>query len=348
MIKKMLSMLLAMIMIVTMIPVDTVSAVTITDSNYAEKVIKSLGVMETAVKKNGEASDYVSRAEYAQMLINLSVYKDSVSGTTDMSVFQDVKKSYKGASYIEFAVSNEWMSGYLNGKFQPKKAITLQEAVNGVIHLLGYMDSDFMSDREAEKLSLYTSLKLNENISKSRSEKITRKDCMNLFYNTLKATTKDKLVYATKLGYKIDADGDLEYLNVVNKEMDGPIIAESSWSSQIPFDLSSATTYYRDDYMSSVGAIQAQDVLYYSIELNTVWAYSEKVTGVLKKVAPSRLNPTGITLGKKTYTIGSQEMAYRFSTQGGLKIGDIITILLGKDDKVVGVLTKKVEKKTEE
>ncbi len=346
MIKKMLSMLLAMIMIVAIIPVDTVRGSVITDGNYAEKVVESLGIMETAVKKNGEASDYVTRAEYAQMLINLSVYKDTVGSTTDMSVFQDVKKSYKGASYIEFAVSNEWMSGYLNGKFQPKKAITLQEAANGVIHLLGYVDSDFLSDKEAEKMSLYTSLKLDKNISKSKTEKLTRKDCMNLFYNTLKATTKDKVVYATKLGYKINADGDVEYLNVVNNEMDGPIIAESNWSSQIPFDVSTAT-YYRDDYISSVGAIQAQDVLYYSKDLNTVWAYSEKITGVLKKVSPSRLNPTGITLGKKTYTIGSQEMAYRFSTQGGLEIGDIITILMGKDDKIVGVLTKKVEKKTE-
>lgn len=339
-------MLLAMIMTVAMISVDTVSGANITDSNYAEKVIKSLGVMETVIKKNGDSSDYVTRAEYAQMLINLSVYKDTVGSTTDMSVFQDVKKSYKGASYIEFAVSNEWMSGYLNGKFQPKKAITLQEAVNGVIHLLGYSDSDFQSDKEAEKMSIYTSLKLNENITKKKTEKLTRKDCMNLFYNTLKATTKDKVVYATKLGYKINADGDVEYLNVVNNEMDGPIIAESNWNSQIPFDVSIAT-YYRDDYISSAGAIQAQDVLYYSKELNTIWAYSEKVTGVLKKVSPSRLNPTEITLGKKTYAIASQDMSYRFSTQGGLEVGDIITILLGKDDKIVGVLTKKVENKTE-
>lgn len=346
MIKKMLSMLLAMIMIVAMIPADFVRAASITDSNYAEKVIKSLGIMETVVKKNGETSDYVTRAEYAQMLVNLSVYKDTVGTTTDMSVFQDVKRTYKGASYIEFAVSNGWMSGYLNGKFQPKKAITLQEAVNGVIHLLGYTDSDFLSDKEIEKMSLYTSLKLNENITLNKPEKLTRKDCMNLFYNTLKATTKDKVVYATKLGYKINSDGDVEYLNVVNNEMDGPIIAESNWSSQIPFDVSTAT-YYRDDYNSAAGAIQAQDVLYYSKELNTVWAYSDKITGVLKKVSPSRLNPTEITIGKKTYAIGSQEMAFRFSTQGGLEIGDIITILMGKDDKIVGVISKKVEKKTE-
>lgn len=340
--KKVLIMLLAMVIIIAMLPADTIVKAKTTNSDYAEKVMNTLGIMSTVGKKNADVNDYVTRAEFAQMLINLSIYKDTVSDKTNMSLFKDVKKSYKGAAYIEFAVSQEWMSGYINGTFKPKQAITLQEAINGVIHLLGYTDNDFISNKEEEKMSLYTSMKLDDNITKTKTQKLTRKDCMNLFYNTLTATTKDNMLYATKLGYKINTDGEVEYLGIVSGEMDGPIIADFNWTGKIPFDVDSAT-YYRDDYVSSKGAIQDQDVLYYSAKLKTVWAYSEKVTGVLKKVSPSRLNPTEVTVGNHTYVISGQDMAYRFSTQGGLEVGDVITLLLGKEDKIVGVITKEKE-----
>lgn len=337
--KKALIMLLAICMIVGMVPANNVVNAKTTDGSYAAKVIDSLGIMKTVGKKNASADDYVTRTEYAQMLINLSVYKDTVSSNVDVSLFKDVKKAYKGAAYIEFAVSQEWMSGYLNGTFKPEQAITLQEAINGVIHLLGYMDSDFTSNREEAKMALYTSMKLDENITKTKKQKLTRADCANLFYNTFTAVTKDNILYASKLGYKINSDGEVEYLSIVNGEMDGPIIADFNWTAKIPFDVDTAT-YYRDDNISTKSTIQNQDVLYYSSKLKMIWAYSEKVTGVLKKVSPSRLNPEEITLGNHTYEISGEEMAYRFSTQGGLEVGDVITILLGKDDKIVGVLTK--------
>lgn len=335
MIKKVLLILLAVITITVMIPTNGIVFAKSADSEYATKVLDTLGI----IRNDGQSdlTKYVTRAEFAKMLIDLSTYKDSVNASTSKSLFKDVKKNYKGGGYIEFAISQDWMSGYIDGNFKPNKAITLQEAVNGVLHLLGYTDNDFTGNKTAAKMAMYTSKNLDEHITKTKTQKLTKKDCINLLYNTLKASMKDTTLYGKKLGYTINADGDIEYLSIVSGEMDGPIIADTNWNKNIPLDVETAT-YYRNDSLSNQNSIQYRDVLYYSKKMNTVWAYSEKATGELKEILPSRLNPTEIKLGGNIFTLGSQDMSYNFSTMGDIEVGDIISVLLGKEGTVVGVL----------
>lgn len=337
--KKVLALLLSIAMISAMIPANTVVNAETHDANYASQVIDVLGIMDTVDQTNTNPGDLVTRAEFAQMLVNLSKYKDTVSGNTNISLFKDVTSKYKGAGYIEFAITQGWMTGYMDGSFKPNKAITLQEAVNGIMSLLGYTNEDFATNQNAGKMSLYTSKNLDDNISKTKIQSLNRGDCINLFYNTLTTTMKDKTVYGVMLGYTVDADGELNYLNLVNKEMEGPFIASFNWSNSIPFSVDGAT-YYRNDVVSSKESIEPNDVIYYSENLKAIYAYSEKVTGILKEVLPNRLNPTEIIMAGETYSIGSQEMAYEFSTLGDTDIGDVVTILLGKDDTIVGVLTQ--------
>lgn len=336
--KKLIAFLLSIAMISAMIPGNSMVKAETHDTAYASQVIDVLGIMDTDGQTNTNPGDLVTRAEFAQMLVNLSKYKDTVSATTSISLFKDVTSKYKGAGYIEFAITQGWMAGYIDGSFKPNKAITLQEAVNGIVSLLGYINTDFSTNKNAGKMSLYTSKNLDDNISKTKGQNLNRTDCTNLFYNTLTTTMKDNTVYATTLGYTLDADGELNYLNLVNKEMDGPFIATFNWSNSIPFSVDGAK-YYRNDAVSSKDSIEPNDVIYYSENLKTIYAYSEKVTGILKDVLPNKLNPTQITMAGETYNIGSQEMSFEFSTLGNINIGDVITILLGKDDTIVGVLT---------
>lgn len=345
MIKRVLLMLLVLTMVIVTSPVGTTAKASTTDADYAYKVIEALGIMKTDVKKEADSKDLVTRAEFAQMLVNMTTYKGNVNSKSSLRLFNDVTNKYKGSGYIEFAVKQNLMTGYISGKFKPKKNITLQEAVYAVLGLLGYTDSDFTVNADSSRMAMYSSKKLDDNIKKTAKQTLTREDCANLFYNTMKATMKTGTVYSTTLGYTMNANGELDYMNVVNTEMDGPIIADVNWRSQLPFSIDNASIY-RNDKLSGQNAIQNYDVLYYSETLKKVWAYSDKVTGVLKKVSPNKLNPTSITLAGNTYTIGTKEMIYRFSTLGDLNIGDAITILLGKDDSIVGVFTAKEYKDT--
>ena len=61
----------------------------------------------------------VTRAQFAQMLVNASEYRNITSDHSTVSVYADVPKDNMYASYIRTAVTNGWMTGYLGGVFRP-------------------------------------------------------------------------------------------------------------------------------------------------------------------------------------------------------------------------------------
>ena len=336
--KKLLTLLLAVVMILStaFAPLNTVKAATGTGN--AQKVITALGVMKTDKGNTTSLTAKVTRDQYAQMLVNISSFKGKVTAASNVSLFKDVSKKYWAAGYIQTAINQNWMSGYLNGNFKPSQSITLIEAINGVLRLLGYTNSDFTGSITSAQMALYDSKDLNKNITKTKNQALTRQDCMNLFYNTLKASTKDGKVYAETLGYKIDAKGEIDYLSLVNTNMEGPILADDNWKDEIPFLLGTAT-FYKDGTLGTISDIQKYDVIYYSEDLNSVWAYDNKVTGTVQSISPDRLAPTSVTIGGKDYTLGTNDMSIAFSSMGNVETGDIVTLILGKDNSVVDVLS---------
>ncbi|NLP34037.1 MAG: S-layer homology domain-containing protein [Clostridiales bacterium] len=303
----------------------------------AQQLMKSLGIMRTDKGYLSNEAENVSRSQFAQLLVNASTYKEKISRETNVSLYSDVPKEHWAAAYIQTAISNGWMSGYLDGSFRPDKGVTLQEAVKGVITLLGYTSRDFSGNIIGGQMTLYQSKGLDKNIRKTRTQYLTVKDCNNLFYNLLSATTKEGVVYAQTLGYTIDSNGNVDYLSIVNNDVEGPIIADDNWKSEIPFPLSRATIYL-DETKAYLNDINDYDVIYYSSDLETVWAYDNKVTGTLEKVSPNRLNPQSVTVAGKEYTFETSIASVEFSTLGNVKEGDLVTLLLGKNDEVASVI----------
>jgi hypothetical protein len=306
----------------------------------AQKVIEALDIMETDQGNIDTDAAQITRAQYAQLLVNMSSLRDSVADSSNVSLFSDVSKKYWAAGYIKTAVSNGWMYGYLDGSFKPKQGVTLIEAVTGVLKLLGYTDSDFSGNVTGNKMALYHSKKLNNNISTTqKTAKIGYTNCVNLFYNVLNAKAKDGKVYAETLGYSLDEGGELDYLSVVNTNTEGPIISNTNWTSKLPFTIAEAT-YYKNDVKATYADIDNYDVLYYSESSKTIWAYDKKVTGVLSAISPDLINPTSVTVAGGTYSFETSEATQEFSSVGSVSKGDIVTLLLGKNNAVVGVLTQ--------
>ncbi|MDF2610203.1 MAG: hypothetical protein K0R92_1677 [Lachnospiraceae bacterium] len=337
--RKRASQLMAIIiaLLAVLAPAETITAA---DSvNTTAQIIQAMGIMNTERGSSNSESATVTRAEFAQMLTNMSTLKDTTAAKSNTSLFKDVSKDYWASGYIETAITWGWMSGYLDGTFMPNKAITLQEAVNGVLKLLGYTSADFTGSIGSGQMALYTSKGLNANISKTAKQTLTRKDISNLLYNTLTTTGKDGKIYAETLGYSLDENGEINYLSVINTDMEGPIVADANWKTEIPFSITSSVTFYRNETKSNLTEIEEYDVLYYSENINTIWAYDNKVTGTVKDIYPNRLSPSSVNIGGNEYTIGTNSMAYEFSTLGNVDAGDTVTILLGKEDTVVGVLS---------
>ncbi|HIW27122.1 MAG TPA: hypothetical protein H9989_04095 [Candidatus Lawsonibacter pullicola] len=78
---------------------------------------------------------------------------------------------------------------------------------------------------------------------------------------------------------------------------------------------------------------------YYNENLQTVWVYSDKVSGTLTALSPSSAAPTSITVTGTEYELGTSTAIYKCSSQGEFSTGDVVTLLLGMNGEVVDLLS---------
>ncbi len=141
-------------------------------------------------------------------------------------------------------------------------------------------------------------------------------------------------IYAMK-----NASGSIDYITVATNNMQGPkTVTTSDWYNSFTTDLTTLTVM-RDGVRSQASDIQTNDIVYYLSDVNTVFAYSRKITGVYEKATPNRDMPVSITVSGTQYTLETAAAFDKVSSNGDCKIGDTITLLLGKDGQVADVMT---------
>ncbi len=302
----------------------------------AQRLLGTLGIMNGDENGNLNLEREVTRAEFSKMLVNASSYKDKLSSAATSSGFSDVLSSHWAAPYIRVASDNKWIYGYSNGSFLPSNTIKLEEAATMLLRLLGYTSADTTGVYPNGQLALYDSLGLDEGISAKKGDKVTRGDCLKLFVNLLNAKTKDGRVYAQTLGYTLGADGKIDIYKAIADEMTGPYVIEKGLSD-IPVD-TDGYTVYKDNRAQNVSAIEKYDVVYYSDELRAIWVYDDVVTGVYESATLSGSVPASVIVGSKSYSFEETDAAVSMSVYGEFATDDVVTLLLGKDGKIVKVL----------
>lgn len=280
---------------------------------------------------------YATREELAQMLVQASLYAGDVKSSKTSRLFQDVKPNSSKATYIQFAVSKGYMSGYLGGKFKPKQAVTLKEAAYGTLSILGYTNEDFNNRLSGGRYAKFKELGLSENINKGEDAKLTKTDCTNLFYNLLNAKNKSGQIYAQTLGYPVDTDGKISYQTLLEKKSKGPILAVDGWNKKLSKDLS----YYQilqDGKSISADDISDHSIIYYSNQLGKVWVYDKKIYGNLDSITYNNGNPQQLTVSGITYTVEKPEDMSYLLRDYSIKKDKIVVLLIGRDDKVSSIL----------
>ena len=94
-----------------------------------------------------------------------------------------------------------------------------------------------------------------------------------------------------------------------------------------------------DGALSGQSQVKQYDVYYYNSGLRTVWVYTDRATGTLTDLSPSKTAPTSATVAGVTYSIGSSTASYKLSSQGQFSQGDVVTVLLGMDGDIVDVVS---------
>lgn len=312
-------------------------------ADTATMLLASMGVISPDSSGSYNLAKTVTRAEFAKMIVMASSYKDLVQTASYSSPYKDVPAKNWAAPYVRIAVSKGLLSGYSDGTFRPNSSITLEQAVNSALKLLGYSQSDFVGAFPYAQMNVFSSNGLSENIVGGIGTLTTKGDAANLIYNLMGTTMKDgSETYAESLGYTLNESGEVDYAGVISSNMNGPYTVKSSgWASELGMT-ASGLTIYKNGSVVTASEVENYDILYYSQTKGTVWVYDDRVTGVYEKASPSQNALTSVTVSGTEYQLESSAAFSALSSTGTLKIGGAVTLLLGKNGGVADAVASTV------
>ena len=317
-----------------------------TAMNMEKKAMDLMGIISST-----DLQAYVTRGEFARMLLRASEYRHVDTTMSNVSVYADVLYNSEYASAVRIAATNEWMTGYLGGDFRPEQGVTLREAARSIMTLVGYTNSDFAGNINENRMSKFSELGLDANIKKGFNDVLTKQDCVHLFYNLMKAKMKSGSTYGSKtFNLTFTSDGEINMASVMDDSMKGPKVIGNGdkLDDVIPFSLNKASMFL-DGYSSDEDTIDDHAVIvYYHESTKTIFAYSDDgetkgaTSGELTSIyydSTDPFQPISIELdsddqgnaeGGDVFKLTSSEIQYLFSIYGDFKVGDDIVIVWEK------------------
>lgn len=168
-----------------------------------------------------------------------------------------------------------------------------------------------------------------------------------VYYEGKKTTfqnVKDEIDIGAKLTVSRSDNNKYEFAILTAYDMAGPdIVYDLSFDSvgNVKFDRANVRVI-RDGYETTINDIARYDVVYYNENLNTLYAYIDKASGIYEEAYPNKANVKSIKLSGTEYTLETQNAVNQLGEySGAYKINDYITVLLGKDGEIAGVVDAK-------
>ena len=325
-------------------------AATTAGQELRTQVLYLAGVIEN----DNFMNDLMTRGEFARMIVKSSSYKDSAATYDANSGFADVANEYPYAPFIKIATKEGYMTSYLGGLFKPLEYLTYKDLTRACLALLGYTNEDFKGNQISGRYETFCSLKMNDSIDKGINDFVTKKDCINAIYNTLKTNKKgSNSAYGptvfTKLS--VNSDGELNATGLSKATLDGPFILKKgeALNLAIPFDITSANIFINgtsatlETVFRELGS-NGYLVYYYNTTTKTIYIYKEGTTlesstmvkkGYVNHIyysASDTVTPTRVEIDLAYYTLGSSEVKFAFSYAGTIHVGDQIIFIYTKSD----------------
>lgn len=165
-------------------------------------------------------------------------------------------------------------------------------------------------------------------------------DSATAYYNSTKSTygsVKNNIAMGDVIYVKRNDSGNVDYVSVESGSIKGPFTVRSSqWYSQ--FGNIGSATVMRDGVKVNMSDIKTYDVAYYSPDLNMIFAYSKKITGVYQSATPNTDSPEQITVSGVQYELESANALTAVSSSGQFIPGDTVTLLIGRGGDVADVV----------
>lgn len=159
------------------------------------------------------------------------------------------------------------------------------------------------------------------------------------------ADVRDKIETGMTMAVYNSASGAYDYAVIKDFDMKGPVVVTERLTggetsiSGMTINVNGIRVI-RDGYEAKLSDIQAFDVVYYNAVSNIVYAYCDKVSGVYEKAYPNKAGVTKITVSGVEYELETQSAVKMLGEYpGAYKINDFLTLLIGRDGKVVSAVS---------
>lgn len=298
------------------------NALEVSSEEIAE-VMESLGIMNGYPDENLHLGDKLTRAQFAKIMINASIYKNSVSSRSTTSPFRDVQYSSWAAPYVSVAVSNGLIKGYPDATFKPDKNVTLEEAVTVALTLMGYTSEDFGSSWPYGQLSAAANIGLTKNVSATAGTEITRQDAMRIVYNMLNSNTKSGTSYIDSTGYSL-----LENVILIATSNENPSIGAGKVStSEGTYKV--ADTFNEDSVGKKGNAILNinDEIICFmpsSQQVETYTAYAALENDIIVATEGGYTLALGLNSGTTVYVDGTKTTVS--NAVSNISVGDIVKV----------------------
>ena len=299
-------------------------------------------------------NDFITREEFSRMVVKASQYKDAINSYDTITAFSDVLSTSEYAPYIKIATREGYMTSYLGGLFKPGDFVTYKDLTRACLSLLGYANSDFSGSQIQGRYELFCSLKMNENIDKTINDFVTKKDCVNAIYNTLKTKKKDSgSAYGTTVfkDLSVNNDGELNATGLNKVKLEGPYILKrgEAFNLAIPFDITTANIFINGTSQTLEQTMRELNnsgylVYYFNTTTKTIYIYKEGNTldssimvkkGYVNHIyysASDTITPTRVEIDLAYYNLSGSEVKFAFSYSGTIHVGDQIIFIYKKSD----------------
>ncbi len=156
----------------------------------AANVLSGMGLVGGVGEGRYSPDTGLTRAQFCVLMIHTLDKKELVNTCAHKTLFTDVKPGSWYSGYVNLSYEQGLLAGYGDGTFGPDDPVTYGQAATLLLRILGYTAQDVGKIWPMDYVNYAHALELDEGLSLSADDRLTRAQAACLLYNTLRTEPK--------------------------------------------------------------------------------------------------------------------------------------------------------------
>lgn len=161
------------------------------DTALAANVLSSMGLVGGVGGGRYSPDTVLTRAQFCVLMVHTLDKKELVNTHAHKTLFTDVMPGSWYSGYVNLSYSEGLLAGYGDGTFGPDDPVTYGQAATLLLRILGYTAQEVGKIWPTDYVNYAHALALDEGLTLSADDRLTRAQAAILLYNTLRTEPKN-------------------------------------------------------------------------------------------------------------------------------------------------------------